>query len=383
MSVLTTEKQLRRSQRSEELPGINSEELNGEDEASNFNVPSRSNEDLKHTRGALRLALMYIAAFLLTWIWPIVSMLFVHFDMSESFWSVIDHCKLIFNPLQGFFNALIFIYNKVHILRESDDLAFSAALKLVIEQPQRVPEMLLSQIELIEIDEAARMQKEKYRQRDIEIEKKIDDELNLQPEPVISQASIPSDFESNNTPSFALSNAISSKGIEDGDRPSTTEPLETTLATKEKYNFYAESADLFIPSDSHKDVDRSGRFLIGGVTNQNHLSNTNKNDSKSFVEKSTNEKNDDNKNNLDDGEDESGLSLADDDDGEKNIPKVSSSIGIGDSDISMDETNGSKISNYSELFRSWMSRGTSTSQSRGAVSSTGLWLAPSDQEGIL
>lgn len=108
MSVLTTEKQMRYSLqlgRSEEVPRCNSEEVTGDNEDPNSQIPSRSNDELKLTRGALRLALMYIAAFLLTWIWPIVSILFGSFITSESLWNFIDYSKLIFNPLLGFFNG--------------------------------------------------------------------------------------------------------------------------------------------------------------------------------------------------------------------------------------------------------------------------------------
>lgn len=104
---------------------------------------------------------------------------------------------------------------------------------MVIENPHRVPEVLLSQIELVERDEAARIEEHSDREYDSEIDKRIDHELNLLP--VISQASIPSDFESNDTPSLSFSNAISSKGV----KVDLDNELSENPATEARYNYYA------------------------------------------------------------------------------------------------------------------------------------------------
>uniref|UniRef100_A0A7S3Q2A2 G-protein coupled receptors family 1 profile domain-containing protein n=1 Tax=Chaetoceros debilis TaxID=122233 RepID=A0A7S3Q2A2_9STRA len=93
-------------------------------------------------------------------------------------------------------------------------------------------------------------------------------------------------------------------------------------------------------------------------------------------DKVTNEKND----NLNDGVDETGLSFADDV-GERKMPISSTTSGAGNSGnsrLSNDKSRRSKISNYSELFGSWISRDTGSrlgslpSVDSGAVSDAGI-----------
>ncbi len=57
-------------------------------------------------------ACMYIAAFLLTWVFTILA-----FCIRRSI--VVAVLKMIFQPLQGFFNALIFVYHKVDNIKEA------------------------------------------------------------------------------------------------------------------------------------------------------------------------------------------------------------------------------------------------------------------------
>ena len=55
------------------------------------------------------------------------------------------------NPAQRILNLLIFLYNKVHILRESrkEALSFRQALKIIIVNPREVPEFLIPSLELL------------------------------------------------------------------------------------------------------------------------------------------------------------------------------------------------------------------------------------------
>lgn len=102
-----------------------------------------------HTRAVLRQALMYIGAFLLTWGWTVMC------TNRFLFRPAIDQLKFVFQPLQGFFNAFIFIYAKVDILRRaSQNLSFGQALKRVIISPKAVPEMLVSRMEMVHNDHA-------------------------------------------------------------------------------------------------------------------------------------------------------------------------------------------------------------------------------------
>lgn len=79
-------------------------------------------QSFANTRLAGRVALMYIAAFFITWIWTIISMLPIAEipGFSDKAWDVIGDLRSIFVPMQGFFNSIIFFYNKVHNLRRED-----------------------------------------------------------------------------------------------------------------------------------------------------------------------------------------------------------------------------------------------------------------------
>eukprot|EP00979_Chaetoceros_neogracilis_P002947 scaffold492_cov247-Chaetoceros_neogracile.AAC.20 len=85
-----------------------------------------------------RQALMYIAAFLITWIFGFAKFLWeetIGNDNTE-FLSVL---MIIFQPLQGFFNLIIFVYHKVQTLcRADDDLTVAEALENVFLFPSRM-----------------------------------------------------------------------------------------------------------------------------------------------------------------------------------------------------------------------------------------------------
>jgi hypothetical protein len=166
-------------------------------------------EGYGRTRRALRVSLLYIGAFFLTWIWTILTMAlggkiiygYKVFDI------VVDTGKLVFNPLQGFFNALIFIYDKVCMVKSSNQiLTFTEALKIVLFFPEEVPEVVLTSIDIVTQDLYIR---EMY-ERDVEIEQ----DIIKNPESSEIASSIPSDFKSVRTPSFALSDVLSSQGVD-------------------------------------------------------------------------------------------------------------------------------------------------------------------------
>lgn len=166
-----------------------------EEEEEDDDVDQGEGFQLVHTRIILRQAIMYIAAFFLIWVFTLIS-----FFMPEV-WAV-QIFKCIFQPLQGLFNALIFVYHKVYNIRRSNkDLTFQEALFVLRTAPSQVPEVLLSRIDLVST------QMNNYNAGE-EIESCSDD---LSP-------SMLSPYSGNslNTPSLPsvdLSNAISSTGI--------------------------------------------------------------------------------------------------------------------------------------------------------------------------
>ena len=96
----------------------------------------------KRTRAVMLQALMYMAAFALTWTWPVLSMAV---DIK------VDTPKLIFQPLFGFLNCFIFFWFKVYIFRQSDeDITVLEALSSMIFSPSKVPELILSRMDMLE-----------------------------------------------------------------------------------------------------------------------------------------------------------------------------------------------------------------------------------------
>ena len=135
-----------------------------------------------------RQAGMYVGAFIITWVFTIMS-----FGMEDN-WSV-QILKCIFQPLQGFFNFLIFMYHKIHNVRRCNkDFGFGRALKFVFQSPSEVPQMLLSKIDLVKEEE--RMSSVKSHS-----------------DPSSTDSKIFSDLLSLETPSVDLSNALSSNAM--------------------------------------------------------------------------------------------------------------------------------------------------------------------------
>jgi hypothetical protein len=89
-------------------------------------------------------ACMYIAAFLLTWVFTVLAFCFRSSN-------VIAALKMIFQPLQGFFNAIIFVYHKVDNVKQLfPNISFWEAAWFALAHPNGVPEdVVISRLELI------------------------------------------------------------------------------------------------------------------------------------------------------------------------------------------------------------------------------------------
>jgi len=139
-------------------------------------------KELRETRSALGISLMYIAAFFITWIWTVISILPIPAlkNMSQTFWDVINDLRHFFLPLQGFFNTLIFIYHKVHNIRKessAEEITLTNAIIRVIKNPNLVPpRIIVSSLEIVKNDIDAR---ETQQQRLEELESKRTPSLNL------------------------------------------------------------------------------------------------------------------------------------------------------------------------------------------------------------
>jgi len=104
----------------------------------------------KMTRIITKQALMYIGAFVITWIMPMLS---ADKAIGSLYW--VQVLRMIFQPLQGFFNMLIFFYHKVSILvRHYDERTVGDALRIIFLTPRENPDNLaLSNLDVIYEDE--------------------------------------------------------------------------------------------------------------------------------------------------------------------------------------------------------------------------------------
>lgn len=96
-------------------------------------------EDLKYARVLIRQALMYIGSYFLTWSLNTIS---VCFGVSSF---TLDAVNCIVFPLQGFWNLVIFLYDKTYLVRQSyQPICFWDSIKLILMSPMDVPTLLLT-----------------------------------------------------------------------------------------------------------------------------------------------------------------------------------------------------------------------------------------------
>eukprot|EP00979_Chaetoceros_neogracilis_P001921 scaffold349_cov267-Chaetoceros_neogracile.AAC.16 len=85
-----------------------------------------------------RQALMYIAAFLITWVFGFVHSV-LSFSGNKYNKEVLTVLRMIFQPLQGLFNLVIFAYHKVCVsLRSDEDLTVGEAFRIVFLYPDEM-----------------------------------------------------------------------------------------------------------------------------------------------------------------------------------------------------------------------------------------------------
>lgn len=92
-------------------------------------------------------ALMYICAFSVTWFFTFLTYVRPSEEIFYSGNNVIQCLKLIFFPLQGFYNMCIFLYLKVyHIQRMDSQITNMEAVRIVFTDPGCVPQVLISKL---------------------------------------------------------------------------------------------------------------------------------------------------------------------------------------------------------------------------------------------
>jgi hypothetical protein len=101
-------------------------------------------KELRYIRVLFMQALMYIFAFLLTWFFVLVSAL-----MHEPY-TATDVVKTVLFPMQGFWNLIIFVFDKVFLVRHTDgNENLWNAIKSVFLCPEDTPSIVLTNIDEI------------------------------------------------------------------------------------------------------------------------------------------------------------------------------------------------------------------------------------------
>jgi hypothetical protein len=103
-------------------------------------------KELRYSRIQIVQALMYIASNFLTWMFMIIPMI-LDFGAGTLTAITLDVLKTILFPMQGVWNLIIFVYDKVYIIRQVDEsLTLWQAVQSLIVHPDQVPVVAVANI---------------------------------------------------------------------------------------------------------------------------------------------------------------------------------------------------------------------------------------------
>ena len=139
--------------------GLNDGTIEDGEKDNNLHSNANKKKKFNRTRTVVFVATMYIFAFLITWIWTLISVSkFISKEdglhLSQASWDLIGNMKLCFTPFQGVFNSLIFIYNKAEDLRNTspEQISFYDAVRIVIIAPASIPEVIIARVDMVDKD---------------------------------------------------------------------------------------------------------------------------------------------------------------------------------------------------------------------------------------
>ncbi|GFH52518.1 hypothetical protein CTEN210_08994 [Chaetoceros tenuissimus] len=242
-------------------------------------LQNKQESGVANTHSVLKVALMYIGAFILTYGWTVLSVAVGSFNQWGFMRYFLDRAKLIFNPAQGFFNLLIFLYNKVHILRESrkEALSFCQALKIVIFNPREVPEFLIPSLDVVDKDITKRERERKAQKAIIDVEQHEDLMLG---DFALSSVSTPSGHADVGRISSGLAkNSILSKKISD----LFSQEVDAALAKDQSFHrnisiredlFSVETPDSVFAASSRNNDDLSYMSKSFGIASEGNVSHS-------------------------------------------------------------------------------------------------------------
>lgn len=157
-------------------------------------------EELRFSRAMIIQGLMYIITYLVTWIFMIVPMAVELGNSSGSTVKTFETLKTILFPMQGFWNLIIFVFDKAYMIRlTTDSCSWCEAVMKVLRSPEQTSDVLLTNFPSIP-DIISRS-----RRRDFSSES-----TNIEDDP-LSQIGSLYDHASNCSPSLNYSNALSSE----------------------------------------------------------------------------------------------------------------------------------------------------------------------------
>jgi len=122
----------------------------------NYRRMSTYRSDIKYTQEVVFQALMYTLVFFAVWHHPLMNAV-ANRDRGAPYESnrAEETARLVLRPLQGFFNAIIFIHHKVRNFRRDDDsLSFYEALMIVFDREEDEPQHIVSNLTLVKRDVA-------------------------------------------------------------------------------------------------------------------------------------------------------------------------------------------------------------------------------------
>ena len=126
--------------------------------AASSKTPTTEQDTPQHslTKTVFLQAVMYLSAFIFSYLFSFLTVIqtksgeFPYADLK-----VVQVLKVVFQPSQGLFNMLIFIYHKLYQVKrvEKDLYSTCDALRLVFSNPGEIPEKVISGILQVQLDE--------------------------------------------------------------------------------------------------------------------------------------------------------------------------------------------------------------------------------------
>jgi hypothetical protein len=97
--------------------------------------------ELRHSRVMVIQAFLYIFAFCITWVFILIIQLF---QLDENTKNVMLYFRVIFRPIQGLWNLIIFVYDKAYVVyHNNNDKGYWSAIKNVLVHPETASSIII------------------------------------------------------------------------------------------------------------------------------------------------------------------------------------------------------------------------------------------------